>query len=77
MNEGTELQRDHIIRNLEVLNERVERQMSLWHVFRNGIIYGVGFIAGSTVLTAIVVSIVLRFFGDTILGDVIAWIAAR
>ncbi len=77
MNDGTELQRDHIIHNLEKLNIQVERQASVWHVFRNGIIYGVGFIVGSTVVTAIVVSIVLRFFENTILADVIAWIAAR
>ncbi|HYF10524.1 MAG TPA: hypothetical protein VD967_02880 [Candidatus Paceibacterota bacterium] len=77
MNEGTESQRDQIIRNLEELNERVENQASVWYVLRNGIIYGAGFIIGSTVLTALAVSIVLFFFEDTLLGDVILWIAGR
>ncbi|MCE9644124.1 hypothetical protein K8Q93_02710 [Candidatus Parcubacteria bacterium] len=77
MNEGTELQRDHIIHNLEKLNEQVESQASVWRVLRNGMIYGVGFVVGSTILTAVIASIVLRFFENTLLGDVITWIAAR
>ena len=77
MKEGIEEQRDHINQNLEVLNEQVERQTSVWYVLRNGIIYGIGFIVGSTILTAVVVSIVLRFFGDTMFADVIFWIAGR
>lgn len=68
-------QRDLIIQHLEVLNAQVKDQMSLWYTFRNGLIYGVGFIIGSTLLTALVVSIVLQFFADTLLGDVIMWIA--
>ena len=75
MNEGTGEQRDHIISHLKILIDQTKRQMSVWHVFRNGVIYGMGFIVGSTVLTAIVASIVLQFFGDTIFGDVIQWIA--
>jgi len=77
MNEGTESQRDQIIHNLEKLNEKIEKQVSIWYVLRNGVIHGIGFIVGSTVVTAIVVSIALRFFEDTMLADVISWIAAR
>ena len=77
MNEGTGEQRDHIISHLKILIDQTKRQMSVWHVFRNGVIYGMGFIIGSTVLTAIIVSIGLQFLGDTILGDVINWIAQR
>lgn len=68
-------QRDRIIEHLQLLNGQVERQMSVWHVFRNGIIYGMGLIIGSTVLTALVVTIVLQFFRETILADVVLWIA--
>ena len=65
----------HVVKNLEILNERVAKQMSPWRVFRDGVIYGTGFIVGSTILTALVVTIVLKFFPDTIFGAVIAWIA--
>ncbi len=75
--EGTEVQRDQIIRHLEVLNGQVKKQNSVWCVFRNGIFYGMGFVVGSTILTALVISTVLQFFRDTILGDVIMWIAAH
>lgn len=77
MNEGTEEQRDRIIEKLELLNENVERQMSVWYTLRNSVIYGIGFIVGSTIFTALLVSFGLTFFGGTIFGDVIAWIAAQ
>ncbi len=69
--------REEILQNLEALNARVERQMSLWHVFRNGVMYGSGFIIGSTVLTATIVTIIITFFNDTIFGAVVSWIAER
>ena len=77
MNEGTEVQRDHIISQLERLNAQVAQQMEAKYVFRNGIIYGFGFVVGSTVLTALFVGVVLQFFGDTVLADAIHWIAAH
>lgn len=77
MDEGTTEQRNRIIERLEQLNSNVERQMSVWYTFRNATIYGIGFIVGSTLFTAAVVSLGLTFFGNTLFGDVIAWIAAR
>lgn len=73
--EGTEAQRDQIIEHLATLNAQVARQMNVRFVLRNGIIHGVGFMVGSTVLTATVVSVILHFFSDTVFADVIAWIA--
>ncbi len=67
--------RDEVVSNLEVLNRRIKQQMSVWHVLRNGVIYGMGFIIGSTVVTAVVASIMLQFFDNTVLGDAINWIA--
>ncbi len=66
-----------IIRGLGTLSNQLKKQMSLWHTFRNGIIYGVGFIVGSTVVTAFIVTLGLQFFGDTVFGDIIAWIVAN
>lgn len=66
-----------MLHSVEELNVRIARQMSLWHVFRNGIIYGSGFIIGSTILTAAVVTIIITFFNDTIFGAVVSWIAER
>lgn len=67
--------RGEIVQRLQVLNTQIKEQMSIWHVFRNGMIYGIGFVIGSTILTALIVTIVLQFFGDTIFGEVISWIA--
>jgi len=74
MPEGTEEQRAQIIAHLERLNSNVERQMSLAYGLRNGVIYGLGFVIGSTLLTAVIVTFGLTFFGNTLFGDVIAWI---
>lgn len=68
---------EEMLRSVQELNTRVERQMSLWHVFRNGVMHGSGFIVGSTVLTAAVVTIIITFFNDTIFGAVVSWIAER
>ena len=68
-------QSEGIVHHLRLLNRQVRQQMSMWFVFRNGIIYGIGFVVGSTILTAIVVSVVLKFFSNTVLADVILWIA--
>ncbi len=74
MNEEADVQQESIIAHLGSLNANVERQMSMGYAFRNGIIHGLGFIIGSTVLTALVVTFVLQFMGDSIFADVIAWI---
>ncbi len=57
-------QRDHIIHNLEVLNHKVERQMSWWFIFTSGMISGVGFVIGSSILAAIILGILSQLFGD-------------
>lgn len=74
MLEGTEGQREQIIAHLARLNTNVERQMSLSYGLRNGVVYGLGFVVGSTLLTAFIVTFDLTFFGDTLFGNVIAWI---
>ncbi len=74
MPEGTEEQRTHIIAHLERLNTNVEKQMSISYGLRNGVIYGLGFVIGSTVLSAFIVTLVLQFFNDTLFGDVVHWI---
>ena len=76
MPEGTEEQRTQIIAHLERLNSNVERQMSLTYGLRNGVVYGFGFVIGSTLLTAAIVTFGLTFFSNTLFGDVIAWIVA-
>ena len=74
MHEGTEEQRAHIIAHLERLNSNVEKQMSFLYGLRNGVVYGLGFVVGSTLISALVVTVVLQFFGDTLFADVIGWI---
>ena len=65
-----------VVRGLEEVSRQLKAQTSIWYVFRNGIIYGVGFVIGSTVLTGVIVTFGFTFFGDTIFGDIIAWIVA-
>jgi len=62
---------------LERIEKRLTRGQSMLFALRNGIFYGIGFVIGSTVVTAVVVSFLLSVFGDTLLGDVITWFAAR
>jgi hypothetical protein len=66
-----------VVDHLEVLNKNVELQMSLWYAFRNGVMYGIGFVIGSTVLTAFVVSFVLTFMSNTVFAEAIMWLANR
>lgn len=61
---------------LTELSRQLEAQTSVWYALRNGMIYGVGFVIGSTVLTGLIVTFGFTFFGDTVFGDIIAWIIA-
>ncbi len=72
--EGSESR--EVIQHLERLNANVSKQMSLGYVFRNGVMYGFGFVVGSTILTATLVTLIVTFAADTIFGDVIQWIVA-
>ena len=68
-------QENELLAGLNILNTQVSKQMSVWFTLRNGIIYGVGFIIGSTLLTATVVTFVLTFFGNTLFANAIMWFA--
>ena len=48
-----EEQRDKIIDQLEMLNEKMEKQNSIKHIFFTGIIYGIGWFLGSVVIATI------------------------
>ena len=58
-----EQQRDKIIEQLEALNEKIGRQLSVKHFFTMGVIYGVGFFVGSAILATIVLGILGPIFG--------------
>lgn len=75
MNDRHHAAPEHLTERLDTLNEHLRRQLSIWYVFRNGVMYGAGFIIGSTILTAVVVTILLNLFGGTELGDVLMWFA--
>ncbi len=50
---------------LRELNASVKRQMGVWYTLRNGIIYGVGFVIGSSIIAAILINGSLLLFGHT------------
>lgn len=53
-----------IVENLEELNESLSKQNSPRNFLVKGMFYGIGFVIGTTVLGAIVLSILYKFFGD-------------
>lgn len=50
-----------LIRELIAINQR---QMSMLYTLRNGVIYGVGFVIGSSILAAILINASILLFGD-------------
>jgi hypothetical protein len=58
----SENQQDKVIEQLEALNEKLEKQISVrWNLYI-GIIYGIGFFIGSAILA----TIALGIFGPTV-----------
>lgn len=56
-------QRDKIIVQLELLNEKMTEQNSAKHFLVKGIIYGIGFFIGSAILATIALGILGPWFG--------------
>jgi hypothetical protein len=50
-------QQAEIIAQLQKLNGNVERQLSLKHILFNGIVYGLSFAIGSTILFSVVAKV--------------------
>ncbi|MEN9413610.1 MAG: hypothetical protein RLZZ342_697 [Candidatus Parcubacteria bacterium] len=46
------------------LNTYARTQMSTLYIFKTGIIYGVGFVVGSTIVAAILINTSLLLFGE-------------
>lgn len=49
---------------LKELNRAVKAQMSVWYILKTGVIYGVGFVIGSTIVATIAINASLLIFGD-------------
>ncbi len=58
-----ENQRDKIIEQLEILNIKIDRQNSIRHILKTGIIYGIGFFIGSAILATIALGVFGPIFG--------------
>jgi len=59
-----DIQRDKIIEQLEALNEKMEKQISIKRTFLSGIMYGIGFFVGSAILATIALGILGPWFGE-------------
>ena len=60
-----ETERDEIIiGHLASLNRNTERQLSVWHIFLTGIIYGVGFVVGTTIFATVLLHVLGILFDD-------------
>jgi len=60
----SETQEEKIVENLEELNENVIKQNSYKGYLVKGMFYGIGFVVGTTILGAIVLSILYKLFGN-------------
>ncbi len=57
-------QEDEVVEQLETLNAEVRQQRSFGRIFITGVIYGIGFVVGSTIIATIAIGIFLPFFAD-------------
>ena len=65
MQEMTAKQHQQIIDELKALNDKLARQNHWGHIFSTAIVYGVGFVIGSTILASILASIFLPLLRRT------------
>lgn len=63
-NEPPEGIQEQVAETLEELNTNMKKQVSIRHMFFIGMIYGVGFIIGSTVVAVVLLHILGVLFGD-------------
>ena len=67
MKEMTPEQHQQIIDQLQGLNDKIARQNDWVHIFATALVYGVGFVIGSTILATIILGFALpaikNYFG--------------
>lgn len=56
-------QRDKIIEQLEALNVKLAKQISIKNILFTGVIYGIGFFIGSAIIATIVLGMLGPVFG--------------
>lgn len=59
----TEIQREKIVEQLEALNTKMDKQMSIRRTFLTGIIYGIGFFIGSVIIASIAFGVLSPWIG--------------
>lgn len=59
-----DIEREKIIRELELLNEKMERQLSFRRTFGTGIIYGIGFFLGSVIIASVAFGLLAPWVGQ-------------
>lgn len=61
-----DMQGSHLetVEQLKKLNLAIEKQYAVGRIFITGVIYGVGFVAGSTIVASMLVGILLQFAVD-------------
>jgi hypothetical protein len=69
---------ERVVKNLEKINAKMEKQTQLGHMLYAGVIHGIGIVAGSTIFAVVIISVVVQIFGDLpIVGDFIKYIQAN
>lgn len=67
--EGTQ---EELVSELQTLNSALAKQQSVRYMLRNGMLYGVGFVIGSSILAGVVISALVFLFGDVpLIGSVV------
>lgn len=59
-----EKQMGAVIEQLELVNARLEKQLSLKRMFVTGVVYGLGFFLGSAILATIALGVLGPLFGQ-------------
>lgn len=59
-----EKQMAEVIEQLENVNARLEKQLSMRRMFVTGVVYGLGFFLGSAILATIALGVLAPYFGQ-------------
>lgn len=55
---------EELVSELKIFNETIKKQQKIRRLLRNGMLNGIGFVIGTSILAGVAISILVFFFGD-------------